>query len=70
MTRQIGAQRLPRPSILLTTVAFARPLLRFVIATGHFPSLHQVVEDVEDTAADARPRRTAQERATQVREVN
>ncbi|GAA6026449.1 hypothetical protein JCM10207_003299, partial [Rhodosporidiobolus poonsookiae] len=68
LTRQIGARRLPRPSILLTTATFVRPLLRFLFDTGRFPTLHQVVEDVEDAGADARPRRTAQERATQVRE--
>ncbi|GAA6025910.1 hypothetical protein JCM10207_006871 [Rhodosporidiobolus poonsookiae] len=64
LKRQIGARRLPCPPILLNTTTFARPLLRYIIATGRFLTLHQTVEDVEDAAADARSRRTAQERAT------
>ncbi|GAA6025387.1 hypothetical protein JCM10207_001371 [Rhodosporidiobolus poonsookiae] len=68
LTRQLGARRLPRPSILLTTTTFARPLLRFITASGRFPTLHQAVEATEDAGADARPRRMVQARGTRVRE--
>ncbi|GAA6022742.1 hypothetical protein JCM10207_008087 [Rhodosporidiobolus poonsookiae] len=69
LTRQIGARHLPRPSILLTTIAFVRLLLRFITATGRFLTLHQIVGDVEDAGKDTQARRTPQERATRVREV-
>ncbi|GAA6024253.1 hypothetical protein JCM10207_006974 [Rhodosporidiobolus poonsookiae] len=68
LKRELGARALPPPSILLSTTGLVRPLLRFITATGRFPTLHQVVEDAKDAGEDAQARGTVPERATRVRE--